>query len=118
MDQLFDIHSVEGALARYRILAVIVGISIAILVFIALPLKIAGSDTLARDLGFPHGAILYPLYIILTLDLARRIRMHPLWAIVAVIVGTVPVVSFYAERRITAFVRERQAALAEVAAAV
>jgi len=114
MATLFDFKGVEGALLRYRVLAVIVGLSILIHVAVAIPLKAAGHDGLAFGLGFPHGAFLYPLYIILTLDLARRIRMHPGWAVVVALVGTVPVVSFYAERRMTAFVRERQAALADV----
>jgi integral membrane protein len=108
-----DFRSIEGALLRYRIMAVIVGISIIILVFIALPLKIWGnSNGLAAGLGFPHGVILYPIYIILTLDLARRVRIHPLWAIAAVIAGTVPFVSFYSERKITELVRLREAELA------
>lgn len=109
---MFDFRGVDGALLRYRIMAMIVGISIVILVFIALPLKLwADSDALAAGLGFPHGAILYPIYILLTLDLARRVRLHPLWAIAAVAAGTIPFVSFYSERRITQFVREREAAL-------
>jgi integral membrane protein len=116
MATLFDFNGVEGALLRYRLLAVIVGISIIILVFVAIPLKIGGSDTLARGLGFPHGAVLYPLYIIFTLDLARRTRMHPLRAIVVALVGTVPIVSFYAERRTTEYVREREAVLLETSA--
>lgn len=109
---VLEFRSTEAALLRYRIMAMIVGISIVILVFIALPLKVwANSDALAAGLGFPHGAILYPIYIILTLDLARRVRLHPLWAIAAVAAGTIPFVSFYSERRITEFVREREAAL-------
>ncbi|HWC34474.1 MAG TPA: DUF3817 domain-containing protein [Mycobacteriales bacterium] len=108
---LLDFRSVEGALLRYRVLAFIVGVSILILVFIATPLKIWGnSDALAAGLGFPHGVILYPLYIVLTFDLSRRVRLHPLWAVAAMLAGTVPIVSFYSERRITEFVRTREAA--------
>lgn len=107
---LLDFRGVEGALLRYRVLAFIVGISIVILVFVALPLKLwADSDALAAGLGFPHGAILYPIYIVVTLDLARRVRLHPLWAVAAVAAGTIPVVSFYSERRITEYVRAREA---------
>jgi integral membrane protein len=99
-------------LLRYRIMAAIVGISIVILVVIALPLKIWGhNNALAAGLGFPHGVILYPIYIVLVLDLARRVRLHPVWAVAAVAAGTIPFVSFYSERRITEFVREREAAL-------
>ncbi|MGN6475012.1 MAG: DUF3817 domain-containing protein [Mycobacteriales bacterium] len=116
---MLDFRSVEGALLRYRILALIVGISILILVFIATPLKIWGdSDALAAGLGFPHGVILYPLYIAATFDLARRVRLHPLWALAAMVAGTVPIVSFYSERRIREFVTAREAALITTDAAV
>jgi len=116
---VLDFHGVDGALLRYRILAFIVGISIVILVFVALPLKLwADSDALAAGLGFPHGAILYPIYIVLTLDLARRVRLHPLWAVAAVAAGTIPFVSFYSERRITEFVRARETASAVASEAV
>jgi hypothetical protein len=40
--------------------------------------------------------------------------MHPIQLLVIVLVGTVPLVSFYAERRTTDYVRERAATLAEV----
>jgi integral membrane protein len=108
---LLDFHSVEGALARYRVIALIVSISILVLVFVGLPLdKGAGHPVIDQTLGFVHGVIFYPLYVILTLDLGRRIRMHPVQLILTIVFGTVPVVSFYAEHRTTTLVRERQAA--------
>jgi len=108
---VLDFRSIDGALLRYRIVALIVSVSITILVFVALPLKIAGNDWIGEVLGPLHGVILYPLYIVLMLDLARRVRLHPVWAVLLIAIGTVPIVSFYAERRTTRFVRERQAAL-------
>jgi hypothetical protein len=39
--------------------------------------------------------------------------MTPIQLILTVAAGTIPLASFYAERRTTAFVRERQAALAD-----
>jgi integral membrane protein len=107
-----DFSSVEGALLRYRVVAMIVGISILVLVCIGLPLdKGAGHPGIDQSLGFVHGVIFYPVYVLLTLDLGRRIRMHPIQLILTIVFGTVPIVSFYAERRTTKLVRERQAAL-------
>jgi integral membrane protein len=109
---LLDLKSVEGALLRYRIMATVVGISILVLVCIGIPLDFgAGHPAVDMYLGFVHGVVFYPLYIVLTLDLGRRVRMHPLRTVLTAAVGTVPLVSFYAESRTTQFVRERQAAL-------
>jgi integral membrane protein len=109
---VLDFRSVEGALLRYRIMAIIVGISIIILVCIGIPLSHAGHEGINHRLGFLHGVIFYPLYILLTLDIGRRVRMHPIQIVLTMIAGTIPFVSFYAEHRTTSYVRERQAALA------
>jgi integral membrane protein len=109
-----DAKSVEGALLRYRIAAVVVGVSILILVCIGIPLdKGAGHPGIDQTLGFVHGVFFYPIYILLTLDLARRTRMHPVQLALTVVFGTVPLASFYAERRATQFVRSRLAATAD-----
>ncbi len=110
--RLLDVKSVESALLRYRIIAIVVAVSILILCCVGIPLSAAGHNQVDLYLGFPHGVIFYPLYILLTLDLGRRVRMHPVQLAVIVVVGTVPLVSFYAERRTTQYVRERMAALA------
>jgi integral membrane protein len=110
---LLDFSSVEGALLRYRVAALIVSVLLVILFGIGLPLHFAGHhEAVDRIVGFTHGVIFYPLYIVLTLDLTRRVRMTPVQLVLTVIAGTVPIASFYAERRTTQFVRERQAALA------
>ncbi|MBV9487116.1 MAG: DUF3817 domain-containing protein [Frankiaceae bacterium] len=109
-----DAKRVEAALLRYRIAAFVVGISILVLVCVGIPLdKAGGHPGIDQTLGFVHGAFFYPIYILLTLDLARRTRMHPVQLALAVVFGTVPIVSFYAEHRTTQFVRERLAAPAD-----
>jgi integral membrane protein len=109
----FDFSSVDGALQRYRVLAVVVGISILVLVCIGIPLDFgAGHPVIDKKLGFVHGAFFYPLYIVLTLDLGRRVRIHPIHLVLIIVLGTIPVASIYAERYTTKFVRNRQAELA------
>jgi integral membrane protein len=109
---LLDVHSVEGALLRYRIVALIVSVLLIILFGIGLPLQLIGHHGgVDAVVGVLHGVFFYPLYILLTLDLTRRVRMTPFQLILTVAAGTIPIASFYAERRTTQYVRARQAAL-------
>jgi integral membrane protein len=110
---VFDFRSVDGALLRYRIVALIVSVLLIVLFGIGLPLQYAGGHGgVDAIVGVVHGVFFYPLYILLTLDLTRRVRMTPVQLVLTVIAGTVPIASFYAERRTTIYIRERQAALA------
>jgi integral membrane protein len=113
MTPAIDTRSVEGALLRYRIVALIVSVLLVVLFCIGLPLQAAGHKSVDAIVGVAHGVFFYPLYILLTFDLARRIRMQPVQMILTVIAGTIPLASFYAERRTTQFVREREAVLLE-----
>jgi integral membrane protein len=109
---LLDLRSVEGALLRYRVVALIVSVLLVVLFGIGLPLHFDGHhEFVDKVFGFTHGVIFYPLYILLTFDLTRRVRMTPIQLVLTVIAGTVPLASFYAERRTTQFIRERQATL-------
>lgn len=112
MANLLDLKSVEGALLRYRVVALIVSVLLVVLFFIGIPLEAVGHHKgVDQVVGLVHGVVFYPLYILLTLDLTRRVRMTPIQLVLTVAAGTVPLASFYAERRTTQFIRERQAAL-------
>ena len=57
-------------------IAYVVGIGLIILVLIGVPLQVwADNDVVVKIVGPLHGA-LYVIYLLLTLDLARRIRMN------------------------------------------
>ncbi|HVV74756.1 MAG TPA: DUF3817 domain-containing protein [Mycobacteriales bacterium] len=113
---LLEFRSVEGALLRYRIVAIIVSVLLVVLFAVGLPLDLgAGHKGVDAVVGTAHGVFFYPLYILLTLDLTRRVRMTPVQLVLTVLAGTVPLASFYAERRTTEYVRERQAALVATA---
>ena len=104
--------SIETALRAYRIAAWVTGVGLVILVFVAMPLKyFFGQPTLVSIVGVTHG-FLYMIYIVCTLLLAERCRWKPLDALVILIAGTVPLASFFAERRVTARVRARRSPLA------
>ncbi len=92
----------SGALLRYRIIAYIVGVGLIILVCIGVPLKyLADSSGLVAVVGPIHG-FLYIGYVLATLHLSTKARW-PLGKIVLLcIAGTIPFMSFVAERKVTA----------------
>lgn len=87
-------------------MAYVVGVLLVLLVCVAVPLKYAADQpTLTTVLGIAHG-YLYATLLLAIADLWRR-RRFPLRAVVLVaLAGTVPFLSFYAERQITARVRD------------
>ena len=78
---------------------------------IGVPLQVWGdSDAIVKIVGPLHGA-LYVIYLLLTLDLARRVRMNVVVMLLVMAAGTIPFLSFVAERKVTAMVMgpQRQA---------
>ena len=99
---------VLDALLRYRVISYVVGVGLIVLVLIGVPLKYgADIDGVVAVVGPLHG-VLYVVYLLLTLDLARRIRLDPFVTIVVMLAGTIPFLSFVAERKITALVMRPQ----------
>lgn len=111
----------RAALVRYRIMAYLVGTLLVVLVCVGLPLKYwAHNDTVVLWTAIPHGW-LYMVLLITAVDLGRRARWSP-WRLLAIaLAGTVPFLSFVAERSATTDVRRKLAdadqALAAAAAA-
>ena len=88
----------SSALTRYRVMAWIVGVLLLILVGIAMPLKyLADSPTLVGAIGPLHG-FLFIVYLIATFDLATRQRWPLPRMGLLMLAGTIPVLSFVAER--------------------
>ncbi len=100
--------SIKAALLAYRVAAWVTGIGLLVLVLVAMPLKyFAGIDRPVQIVGMLHG-FLYMIYVLCTLVLAERCRWRPVQAVLVALAGTVPFVSFYAERRVTHEVRTVQ----------
>lgn len=90
----------NAAVTRYRILAYVTGVGLLILVFVAMPLKyLAGNPVLVAVVGPAHG-ILYALYLVVSLDVARRYGWSPKRTVLVLLAGTIPFLSFIAERRV------------------
>jgi integral membrane protein len=97
---------VGGALLRYRAIAYVVGVILILLVVIGMPLKyIWDEPAVVETVGPAHG-FLYMIYLVAVFDLARRTRWGLRRMLLVMLAGTIPFVSFYAERVVTRWVRE------------
>jgi len=100
----------SSALTRYRVAAYVVGVVLLLLVLVAMPLKyLADSPGLVAVIGPIHG-FLYIVYLVVTFDLSMRQRWPLGRMVLLLLAGTVPFLSFVAERWATARVREATAA--------
>lgn len=88
----------RAALMRYRAIAYVVGVVLIVLVVIGMPLKYLGDDpTIVETVGPAHG-FLYMIYLVAVFDLGRRERWPLGKMVLVMLAGTIPFVSFYAER--------------------
>ena len=94
-------QAIAAALQRYRVMANVVGVLLIALVVIAVPLKdMADMPTPVTILGTAHGW-LYALFFLSAVDLGLRAKWSLKGAIATVVAGTIPFLSFAAERTVT-----------------
>jgi integral membrane protein len=94
-------QAIAAALQRYRVMANVVGVLLILLVVIAVPLKYwAEIPEPVTVLGTAHGW-LYALFFLSAIDLALRAKWSLKGAVVAIVCGTIPFLSFVAERTVT-----------------
>ena len=125
-----SVGAVKAALIRYRVMANIVGVLLVVLVLVGVPLAnfdgspmwhvfpstpaiwLPGStahelgEAITTYLGVAHGW-LYMLFLLAALHQSRKARWEPAYTAVTLACGTVPILSFWAERRATRRVREQ-----------
>jgi integral membrane protein len=115
---------VKRLLTAYRVMATIVGVLLIVLCLIGLPLHWAhlvdpswfpvGSDgerlgdAISQYLGVAHGW-LYMSFVLVAFWLSRRAGWELGFTLVTLVCGTIPVLSFWAERRATRRVRAQMA---------
>ena len=91
----------HGSLIRYRIIAWTVGVVLLVLVLVAMPVKyVGGNDALVAAVGPIHG-FLFLVYVALTFDLGRRARWPLGRMVLVMLAGTIPFLSFLAERKVS-----------------
>jgi integral membrane protein len=93
--------AVRGALTRYRVIAYVVGVMLLVLLFVAMPLKYLGDNPGAMNVIGPLHGFLYVVYLLGTFDLFRRVRWSFPRLVLMAVAGTIPFLSFYAERKTT-----------------
>ncbi|WCN80461.1 DUF3817 domain-containing protein [Micromonospora sp. LH3U1] len=97
-----------AALTRYRVIAWIVGVVLIVLVVIGMPLKyVFDNPVVVETVGQAHG-FLYMVYLLAAFDLSRRADWPLKRMLLVMLAGTVPFVSFFAERRVSAWVAAPQ----------
>ncbi len=120
----------KSALLRYQVMASAVGVLLIVLCLVGVPLAnfdgtgmwgifdstprlvLEGSDAqqagefITGVLGTLHGW-LYMIFLIMAFLLARRAEWDIGFTVVTLLLGTVPVLSFWAERRATRRVKDR-----------
>ncbi|HEY2949328.1 MAG TPA: DUF3817 domain-containing protein [Micromonosporaceae bacterium] len=96
-----------AALIRYRIIAYIVGVVLVVLVVVGVPLKYAfDNPTVVAIVGPLHG-FLFIVYLVAVFDLGRRARWPLGRMALVMLAGTIPFLTFYAERVVTRWVHAR-----------
>jgi integral membrane protein len=94
----------SGAFKRYRVAAYAVGVLLLLLVLVAMPMKYLGdTPELVEIIGPVHGW-LFAIYLVITFDLARRTSWPLRRTLGVMVAGTIPFVSFVAERKVTGWV--------------
>lgn len=90
----------NSALTRYRVMAYVTGVLLLVLVFVAMPMKYIGDNgTLVSIVGVAHGW-LYMVYLVTAFWLAYQRRWPWVKTGLVLLAGTVPFMSFVAERRV------------------
>jgi integral membrane protein len=100
-DPQTPVQPVAAALLRFRIIAYVVGIGLLVLVFVGVPLNhLAHQPAVVAFVGPVHG-FLYIVYLLAAVDLAFRCRWPLPRTVLVMLAGTIPFLSFVAERKVT-----------------
>jgi integral membrane protein len=91
---------IQGALKRYRVIAYIVGVGLLALTVATILDWGFGMPGAAAIIGPLHG-FLYMIYLALGIDLALKSRWSVIGTVLVLIAGTIPFLSFVAERQVT-----------------
>jgi integral membrane protein len=104
---------VRNLFTAYRVLAMIVGVLLTVLVFVAVPLKYFPADgtslqqtgdNLTSFVGVAHGWI-YMVYLVVSFTLARRLRWSWPFTGLVLLAGLIPILIFWVEHQVTKRVR-------------
>jgi integral membrane protein len=89
-----------AVLKRYRVMAYTTAVLLIVLVFVGVPLQVAGHPGVATVVGTLHG-FLYIIYLFVAFQLTRTMHIPLFRTVLVLIAGTVPFGAIIAERRLT-----------------
>jgi integral membrane protein len=95
----------NAALTRFRVMAYVTGVLLLVLVFVGMPLRLWADDRTVVSIVGPLHGFLYMVYLVTAFDLAVRAKWPFTRTLLVLLAGTVPVMSFIAERKVTGWVR-------------
>jgi integral membrane protein len=98
--QAMPASGVRGALARFRVMAYVVGVGLLALCTAMILEYVFDQEQYAKIVGPVHG-FLYILYFLATVDLALKVRWPVRRTLLVLLAGMIPFVSFVAERKVT-----------------
>ena len=103
----------SGALLRFRIMAWVTGVLLAVMSVIGLPLKYVfhmtndGILSTLYAIGWVSHGWLYLLYVAAGLDICFRMRFSVVRTVAVLLAGTIPFASFFADHYVAKSVHER-----------
>ncbi|MBF9237047.1 DUF3817 domain-containing protein [Hymenobacter sp. BT683] len=93
-------HLFLTSLGRLRLIGFLEGVSLLVLLGIAMPLKyLAGQPTAVRYVGMAHG-VLFVLYVLLVVQVAIQYRWSLGKTALALVASVFPFGTFWADRRL------------------
>ncbi len=101
-----------GALLRYRIMAFVTGTVLLLGVFLTVPLQLFAHEQGPAEVIWTAHGFLFIVYVLATVDLGLRLRWlpdHAIRMLLTMAAGTIPFLSFVAERNVRHFVRDQHA---------
>ena len=96
---------INAALGRYRVIAYTVGCGL-LLLCVATVLDWGFHHPQMAEIVGPLHGFLYMIYLAIAIDLALRARWSIVGTLLVLVSGTIPFLSFVAERQVTRRVRE------------
>jgi len=99
-----------GALKRFRVMAYVTGVLLLVLVVVAMPLKYVWHEPLLVSVVGPLHGFLYMVYLVVAFDLAVRAKWTFARTLAILLAGTIPAMSFVAERKVTSWIQQRDTA--------
>lgn len=94
--------TVKKSWELYRLLAFVVGTVLAVLTFVAMPYRylIAKEEIAGYAIAWMIHGYVFPLYVIATFLLSLKLQWPVGKTLLVMAAGTVPLMSFFAERKI------------------